>query len=130
MIDFRLDKNSFVPFYRQLIDMILAGVASGRLLPGERLPTIRDMAVRLEVNPNTVAKAYSQLQIQGVVDTQQGTGVFVRPPSGRKVTSREEQRNLEELCRDFIGRAQLMNIGIDRLIECLKRFQDEGPNAG
>ena len=132
MVDFQLDKQSFVPFYRQVIDMILAGVASGALLPGEKLPTIRDLAVRLEVNPNTIAKAYSQLQIQGVLDTQQGTGVFVRTPSAGAMSPEEEARKVEALCRDFAGRAQLMNIGIDRLIECLKRLQAQGndPTAG
>ena len=123
MVDFRLDKQSFVPFYRQVIDMILGGVASGKLLPGEKLPTIRDLAVRLEVNPNPIAKAYSQLQIQGVLDTQQGTGVFVRAPSPSVFSAEEERRNLEALCRDFVGRAQLMNMGVDRLIVCRNRLQ-------
>ena len=79
MINFKLDKQSYVPFYRQLVDIILSSIAAGTILPGERLPTIRDLAVKLEVNPNTVVKAYSQLQLLGFLDTQQGTGVFVRP---------------------------------------------------
>jgi len=123
MIELRLDKKSFVPFYRQIVDMVLAGVASGNLLPGERLPTIRDLAVKLEVNPNTVVKAYSQLQFMGVLDTQQGTGAFIRAQSHDPVPDGERQRMVEELCRDFVGRAQLQNISIDEVIKGLKEMK-------
>jgi GntR family transcriptional regulator len=120
MIELRLDKKSFVPFYRQIVDMVLSGVASGNLLPGERLPTIRDLAVKLEVNPNTVVKAYSQLQFMGVLDMQQGTGAFIGAKSHEPVPDAEKLRMVEELCRDFIGRAQLQNITIDEVIQCLQ----------
>jgi GntR family transcriptional regulator len=120
MTELKLDKKSFVPFYRQIVDMVLSGVASGNLLPGERLPTIRDLAVKLEVNPNTVVKAYSQLQFMGVLDMQQGTGAFICAKTPQPVPADEKQRMLEELCRDFVGRAQLQNITIDEMIKCLK----------
>jgi GntR family transcriptional regulator len=120
MIELRLDKKSFVPFYRQIVDMVLSGVASSNLLPGERLPTIRDLAVKLEVNPNTVVKAYSQLQFMGVLDMQQGTGAFIRARAHEPVPDAEKLRMVEELCRDFIGRAQLQNITIDEVIRCLQ----------
>ena len=82
------------------------------------------MAVKLEVNPNTVVKAYSQLQLLGFLDTQQGTGVFVRPqPPAQTEKSAENQRVLEELCRDFISRAQLQNLTIDEIIEYLQSMQ-------
>jgi GntR family transcriptional regulator len=120
MTELRLDKKSFVPFYRQIVDMVLSGVAAGSLLPGERLPTIRDLAVKLEVNPNTVVKAYSQLQFMGVLDMQQGTGAFIRAQAYEPVPDAEKLRMVEELCRDFIGRAQLQNITIDEVIRCLQ----------
>jgi GntR family transcriptional regulator len=124
MINFKLDKQSYVPFYRQLVDIILSGISAGTILPGERLPTIRDLAVKLEVNPNTVVKAYSQLQLLGYLDTQQGTGVFVRPQQPAKTEKNEEnQRALEELCRDFLSRAQLQNLSIDDVIEYLRSIQ-------
>jgi GntR family transcriptional regulator len=126
MIDFKLDKQSYVPFYRQLVDIILSGISAGTILPGERLPTIRDLAVKLEVNPNTVVKAYSQLQLLGFVDTQQGTGVFVRPqPPAQAQKGEENQRVLEEICRDFISRAQLQNMSIDDVIEYLRSIQKQ-----
>ena len=77
MIEFKLDIKSGVPFYRQIVDQIRYGIASGHLLPGEQLPTVRDLAVRLEINPNTIRKAYSELEILGILDTQQGTGTFI-----------------------------------------------------
>ena len=77
MIQFKLDLKSGVPFHRQIVDQIRFGIASGRLLPGEQLPTVRDLAVQLEINPNTVRKAYSDLELLGILDTQQGTGTFV-----------------------------------------------------
>jgi GntR family transcriptional regulator len=128
MINFKLDKQSYVPFYRQLVDIILSSISAGTILPGERLPTIRDMAVKLEVNPNTVVKAYSQLQLLGFLDTQQGTGVFVRPqPSIPAEKSRENMRALEELCRDFISRAHLQNLSIDEIVEYLRSMQKQQP---
>jgi GntR family transcriptional regulator len=123
MIELRLDKKSFVPFYRQIVDMVLSGVASGNLLPGERLPTIRDLAVKLEVNPNTVVKAYSHLQFMGVLDMQQGTGAFICSKTPQPVPDGEKQRMLIELCRDFVGRAQLQNIAIDEVIRCLSEMR-------
>ena len=74
---FRLDLSSGVPFYRQIIDQVLLGVADGRLSPGAQLPTVRQLAVDLSVNLNTVAKAYREMEIRGIVETQQGTGTFV-----------------------------------------------------
>ena len=125
MVEFKLDRKSFVPFYRQIVDVILSGIAAGSLLPGERLPTIRDLAVRLGVNPNTVIKAYSQLQLLGVLDTQQGSGVFVRPQTSRSIPKQEKQRALAALCRDFVGRAQLQNVSIDEVIAHLQRMKQE-----
>ena len=128
MINFKLDKQSYVPFYRQIVDIILSSIAAGTILPGERLPTIRDMAVKLEVNPNTVVKAYSQLQLLGFLDTQQGTGVFVRPqPSITAEKNRENLRALEELCRDFISRAHLQTLTIDEIVEYLRSMQKQQP---
>jgi GntR family transcriptional regulator len=126
MVDFKMDKKSPVPFYRQIVDMVLAGISTGAIAPGDRLPTIRDMAVNLEVNPNTVVKAYSQLEMMGVLDLQQGTGVFARALTrGSAVPAAEKKRTLAVLCRDFVGRAQLLNISLKELIEHLAEMETE-----
>ena len=77
---FRLDAASEVPFYRQIIEQVLLAVADGRLKPGTQLPTVRQLAVDLSINLNTVAKAYREMEIRGIVETQQGTGTFVATP--------------------------------------------------
>ena len=74
---FRLDASSGVPFYRQVIDQVLLAIADGRLKPGTQLPTVRQLAVDLAVNLNTVAKAYREMEIRGIVETQQSTGTFI-----------------------------------------------------
>src|SRR5579863_1979070 len=86
---FRLDSQSGVPVYRQLIDQVLAGIASSTLAAGDQLPTVRQVAVDLSINPNTVMRAYRELEIRGVLDTQQGTGTFI---SDRKVKQDEPER--------------------------------------
>jgi GntR family transcriptional regulator len=101
---FKLDPHSGVPVYRQIIDQVQAGLASGTLARGDQLPTVRQVAVDLEINPNTVLRAYRELEIRGVLDTQQGTGTFV---SERPVpeSDSERARKLEQLVGDVIARA-------------------------
>jgi GntR family transcriptional regulator len=118
-----LDKKSPVPFYRQIVDMVLAGVSGGSVGPGERLPTIRDLAVRLEVNPNTISKAYWQLQTLGVLDTQQGSGVFVKARPAKVFQGADRDRAVEALCHDFVGRAQLLGIGVREIVAWLNRMK-------
>ena len=74
---FRLDMKSGVPFYRQIIDQVKSTMATGRLKPGERLPTVRQLAVDLSINPNTVSRAYTELELTGLVETQMGSGTFI-----------------------------------------------------
>ncbi len=130
MIEFRLDKQSYVPFYRQIVDIILSSVSAGTILPGERLPTIRDLSVKLEVNPNTVVKAYSQLQMMGVLDTEQGSGAFIRTAPGSLLSPEDKARALEALCRDFVGRAQLQNFTLEEVIHCLQGMQIQKESPG
>jgi GntR family transcriptional regulator len=119
MVNFILDKESPVPFYRQIVDMILMGISTKSILPGEKLPTIREASVNLEVNPNTIAKAYTQLRLMGVLDTQQGSGVFVSRLPHPQRSLAEKNKAIDALCSDFVGRAQLLDIGIEELIEHL-----------
>ena len=97
MIDFKLDPKSGVPFYRQIIDQIRYGVASGGLKVGEQLPTVRALAVQLKVNLNTVSKAYRELEIQSVLETQQGTGMFIGSISVQ-ISPEERQNKIANIC--------------------------------
>jgi GntR family transcriptional regulator len=115
---FRLDASSGVPFYRQIIDQALLAVADGRLKPGTQLPTVRQLAVDLSVNLNTVAKAYREMEIRGVVDTQQGTGTFV---ATRRADRRpaERKRALEGLVDRFVALAASGGFSLEELAETL-----------
>jgi GntR family transcriptional regulator len=74
---FQLDLHSGVPAYRQIIDQVRGGIASGLLTAGHQLPTVRALAVDLAINPNTVVRAYRELEFGGLLETQQGTGTFI-----------------------------------------------------
>jgi len=120
MIDFKLDLKSGVPFYRQIVDQIRYAIASRQLLPGEQLPTIRDLAVQLEINPNTARKAYSELEILGVLDTQQGTGTFV---AERKIeiAEAEKDRMLGQICDELVARGHQYNLTLEQIVDHLQR---------
>src|SRR5580704_2645435 len=75
---FRLDLHSGVPVYRQVIDQVRGGMASGALQTGDQLPTVRQLAVDLAINPNTVVRAYRELELGGYLESNQGSGTFIR----------------------------------------------------
>jgi GntR family transcriptional regulator len=125
MIEFMLDIKSGVPFYRQIVDQIRYGIASRRLLPGEQLPTVRDLAVRLELNPNTVRKAYSELEILGVLDTQQGTGTFVSHKE-IEIADVEKDRMLAQICDEMVARGHQYNLSLKEMVEHLQRRLNDG----
>src|SRR5580692_4187000 len=74
---FLLDLHSGVPAYRQVIDQVRGALASGALVAGDQLPTVRQLAVDLAINPNTVVRAYKELELGGLLETHQGTGTFI-----------------------------------------------------
>ncbi len=101
---FRLNERSGVPLYRQLIDQVMAAIASGALVEGDQLPTVRQAAVDLSINLNTVVRAYREMEIRGILSTQQGSGTYI---SGKKieVTEQERQRRLAELAGEMLAQA-------------------------
>lgn len=121
---FRLDEHSGVPVYRQLIDQVLGARAAGVLTSGDQLPTVRQVAVDLAINPNTVARAWRELEIRGIIETQQGTGTFI---SDQKVEGREveRRRQLDRIIDDFVARAGAAGFTIDDLTEQLRDRQNE-----
>ena len=77
MIHFRLDPRSGVPAYRQLVDQVRQAVRLGLLRPGDQLPPVREVVTQIAINPNTVHRAYRDLEAEGLVEGQQGRGTFV-----------------------------------------------------
>ncbi len=93
-----------MPLYRQIMDQVLAAIATGILAPGDQLPTVRQVAVDLAINLNTVLRAYRELEIRGVLDTQQGTGTFVATQQTAP-SAPERERLLKDLTAEFVARA-------------------------
>jgi GntR family transcriptional regulator len=125
---FRLDLQSGVPVYRQIIDQVMGGVAAGTLSPGDQLPTVRQVAVDLSINPNTVVRAYRELEIRGALETQQGTGTFI----SRKKIQRDEverRRQLNQMVGDFVSRAGAAGFTVAELMEQLRERQSEAPQS-
>jgi GntR family transcriptional regulator len=116
---FRLDNGSGVPVYRQLIDQVQAGIATGSLGIGHQLPTVRQVAVDLAINPNTVMRAYRELEIRGVLDTQQGTGTFIAVQQPR-TDDVDRTRRLDQLLDEFIARAGSGGFTLEEILEGLK----------
>lgn len=119
MIDFRLDPKSGVPFYRQIIDQIRFGIALGEMEAGDQLPTVRALAVQLQVNLNTVTKAYKELEIQDVLETQQGTGTFVGS-TVVEIPERERKQKLAGICQEFMSIASSYGFTVEQVIEGLE----------
>ena len=116
---FKLDPSSGVPFYRQIIDQVLLAVADGRLKVGAQLPTVRQLAVDLSVNLNTVAKAYREMEIRGIVQTQQGTGTFIAARTTGGGRAREKRKAVNDLLDRFIANAEAHGVPIEELVEAL-----------
>ena len=120
MVEFKLDLKSGVPFHRQIVDQIRYGIASDRLMPGEQLPTVRALAVHLQVNPNTVRKAYSELEILGILDTQQGTGTFVSHQQV-EIGQAEKEGMLRQICDELIARGNQYGFTLREIVTHIQR---------
>jgi GntR family transcriptional regulator len=119
MIDFKLDPKNGIPFYRQIIDQIRYGIATGKLKIGEQLPTVRGLAVELKVNLNTVSKAYRELEIQNTLETQQGTGTFVGSIE-IQIPKEERKKKLINICSEFLSIASSYGFSMDEIISQLQ----------
>ncbi len=115
----RIDERSGVPFYRQIVDQVLYGVTSKRLRPGDRLPTVRQLAVDLAVNPNTVAKAYRELEVLEVLETHQGSGTFVAKAPAR-ASDVERRRKLDQLCEEFLANAGSYGFSLEEVASAIE----------
>jgi GntR family transcriptional regulator len=113
-IHFSLNLEDGAPIYRQIIQQIEYAVLSERLKAGDKLPTIRALAVSLKINPNTIAKAYAELEIRGVVATQVGSGTFISDKKPDSAFSREDSRNqkIMEVIERFTR--ELKNLGAEK----------------
>ena len=119
---FRLDGRSGVPVYRQLIDQVHTAISTGVLRPADQLPTVRQVAVELTINPNTVLRAYREMEIRGVLETQQGTGTFVAVWQP-EATETERAERLRKIVSEFVAQAGAAGLTVDELMKALKEMR-------
>jgi GntR family transcriptional regulator len=121
MPTFSVDSSSPTPIYAQLDRSIRAAIATGELGNGAQLPTVRQLAVDLAVNANTVARVYAQLERDGVLETRRGVGTFVRESPSPQAARAHRERELRELIRRFVGDAALLGFTLPELITQLRK---------
>ena len=126
-IIFSLDPENGVPIYRQIIQQIEYAVLSERIRPGDKLPTIRSLAVKLKANPNTIAKAYGELEIRGVLETQVGSGTYI---SDKKPVIEDDslERKIGEVLTRFMR--EMRGLGVDKrkLTKLINEYYNGGKN--
>lgn len=115
-----LSSSDGVPIYRQIVNQVKYLVASGRLVPGERLPPVRKLAEQLVVNPNTVARAYRELESEGVVTARRGAGAFVSD-DGSPLAQREQSKIINDRIDALLAEASNMNVDTKMLIKLVRR---------
>lgn len=118
-----LDPASGIPYYRQIILQIEMAIADGRLKVGKQLPTVRGLAVDLQVNPNTVVRAYSELEIRGLVTSQHGTGTFISNMEV-KMTDVEREQVLAQLVRGFVSQSASYGFSVEDIIRYLTDYRE------
>jgi GntR family transcriptional regulator len=114
----RLAGGTGVPVYRQIIDQVMGGIAAGTLLAGDQLPTVRQLAVDLAVNPNTVMRAYRELELRGIVETQQGVGTYITAQRVEQDDTARQAR-LSRLVGDVAAQAGAEGFSLQELMDRL-----------
>ena len=127
LIRFRLDPRTGVPAYRQLVDQVRHAVRLGVLRPGDQLPSVREVVTQISINPNTVHRAYRELEVAGLAEGRPGLGTFVLAPATPPITAEHQSELHEELDR-WVRRARAAGVddeGIQALV-ALSLRQDDG----
>jgi GntR family transcriptional regulator len=118
---FHIDTKHPTPLYHQLERSIKFAIATGKLRIGEQLPTVRQLAVDLKINANTVAKVYAELERLGVLETRRGVGTFVQEHAAdAALNRRDRERHLRELSDHFIAETHSRGFSLDEVIEHLQ----------
>ncbi len=122
-MEFRIDQKSGVPFYRQIIEQVKFAIASGELQPGIQLPTVRQLAVDLSINPNTVIRAYKEMEIEGLLETHQGSGTFITNQR-LEIGHVERQRMLDQILTEMLARASSYGLSLDEVLAGLQQRKE------
>lgn len=120
-IQFRLDPRSGVAPYRQLVDQVRRAVEAGHLRGGDQLPSVREVVTQITINPNTVHRAYRELEHQGVAEGRRGLGTFITPRAGR-LTGEATRVSLGAALADWTLRARADGMSEDEMIDLMRRL--------
>jgi GntR family transcriptional regulator len=123
-MEFQIDTASRLPIYRQLTRQLREAVARGRLRPDERLPSVRDLSRTLVINPNTVARVYTELEREGVINTRPGLGVFVARPKA-ELTRRVRKERLDGLLDHLLTEAVHLGFSADEVTDAVAKRAKE-----
>jgi GntR family transcriptional regulator len=121
-----IDPRDATPIYAQLERGLRAAIATSRLRPGDQLPTVRQLAVDLQVNANTVARVYAELERAGVIATKRGVGSFITATPARAQTPREHDRRLRAFATRVLADAEAAGFTIDDVIGALDTHRHGG----
>ncbi len=121
-----IDARDATPIYAQLERGLRAAIAAGRLRPGDQLPTVRQLAVDLSVNANTVARVYAELERAGVLETRRGVGSFVSATPAQAHPPRERERRLRTFITRVLADAERAGFGVDEVIPALEAHRQGG----
>jgi GntR family transcriptional regulator len=121
-----LDSGDPTPIYAQLERGFRAAIATSRLRPGDQLPTVRQLAVDLQINANTVARVYSELERAGVIETKRGVGSFITATPAQAHPPRERERRLRGFVTRVLAEADGVGFTIDEVIEALNAYRQKG----
>jgi len=119
-LDITINLTDGVPIYRQIVNQVKYLVASRLLLPGEELPPIRTLALQLKVTPNTIVKAYGELETSGVIQKRQGSGTFVSEGRPQPVALRERRRVIEQRIDSLLAEAHQLNFSSDDILRMVR----------
>jgi GntR family transcriptional regulator len=124
-VDITINLTDGVPIYRQIVNQVKYLVASGLLQPGEELPPIRTLALQLKVTPNTIVKAYGELEVSGVVHKRRGSGTFVSERRPQQVALRERRRVIEQRIDALLAEAHQLNFTADEILRMVRERKAE-----
>lgn len=116
-----MEFNSNKPIYKQIIDYSFGQILSGNWIPGERVPSVRELSLLLSVNSHTVLKAYEYLQAEEIITTKRGMGFYLSPEAMAHVNSARRQEFFDTTLKDLFKEMKLLNISIDEVVEQFKK---------
>lgn len=123
ILEFKIETKSAVPVYEQVKEAVRYHIISGTLVAGDQLMSIRDMAAKTKIHPNTIVKAYYQLEMEGFIESKPGKGYFTKPD--KKIFSKEKKNIFKKAILEFIAKSTKLGFSMDEIYKELKEVENE-----